>query len=554
MTRAFLFLYHPVFELPQPKPHMRLNMLNQSRVGVVSTMTMVAFLVPVLASVYLSWRESYAREKSLTLGYAQNLERRMDEISGQLEEGADTLQADGLAPCSPQEVKLMRQIDLGSSYIKAAARIERSTLLCTSQGVTNPVSLGKPELATGLDVSEYSIPGRQTKTPHPLKVFAEGKFAAIVDPNLVLDIATESPDVELAVVDSSSGKSGRVAALGPAVSSDWLDMPAHTAQSTILNAGYLVSRVRLPQWHLLVIAATPQGYIDRRIGRFAVFLIPLGALCGGVLALTLWLMARIHSSFPTMLRRAIREESFYVLYQPVIELVTLRVIGAEVLVRWRTSYDEMRPDFFIPQAEQCGLIQLITERVLDLVAHDLPRFLRIDPRFRIAINLSASDLQDVRLLDAMDRFLEISGASPENVELEATERAFLESPSTAKTIGALRAKGFSVAIDDFGTGYSSLACLQTLPLDTLKIDRAFVDTIHAGGTTSHVVEHIIEMAHELDLEMVAEGVETEPQAQYLLEHGVRLAQGWQFGRPMELEPLCQRLQLQASAEAAMLFA
>ncbi len=140
------------------------------------------------------------------------------------------------------------------------------------------------------------------------------------------------------------------------------------------------------------------------------------------------------------------------------------------------------------------------------------------------------------MLDAMDDFLRVSGARPENIEIEATERAFLQGPETAELIDALRAKGFSVAIDDFGTGYSSLSCLQSLSLDTLKIDRTFVETINTDGATSQVVLHIIEMAHSLHLEMVAEGVETEPQAQYLVKRGVRYAQGWHFGRPTEIEP------------------
>jgi sensor c-di-GMP phosphodiesterase-like protein len=238
----------------------------------------------------------------------------------------------------------------------------------------------------------------------------------------------------------------------------------------------------------------------------------------------------------------------YVLYQPVVELETRRVIGAEALLRWKSRSADMRPDYFIPQAEQCGMIQLITAQVLAMVARDLPQFLKIDPHFCVAVNVSAADLCDNRTIDAMDQFLRVSGARPENVEIEATERAFLQGPETAELIDALRAKGFSVAIDDFGTGYSSLSCLQSLSLDTLKIDRAFVETINTDGATSQVVLHIIEMAHSLHLEMVAEGVETEPQAQYLLKRGVRYAQGWHFGRPMDIAPLCEQIRIHAAAD------
>ncbi len=176
----------------------------------------------------------------------------------------------------------------------------------------------------------------------------------------------------------------------------------------------------------------------------------------------------------------------------------------------------------------------------------MPRFLKIDRNFKIAINVAAADLCDDRTVDALDGLLRTSGARPENIEVEATERAFLQGPGTAEIINALREKGFTIAIDDFGTGYSSLSCLQSLSLDTLKIDRAFVETINTDGATSQVVGHIIEMAHSLRLHLVAEGVETEPQATYLLKHGVRYAQGWHFGRPMDIDHLCEKMQAAAA--------
>ena len=438
----------------------------------------------------------------------------------------------------------MQQIDLGSSYIKAVARVAHNTMLCTSQGLRNPIALGKPELVTAQGVSEYGNPSLAAQSPHPLKVFALGGFAMIVDPSVAVDISTEAPDVELAVFVPSSATHVRIAALGQEFPAAWFEQADDKIPSTILDDGYLVSRVTSPQWDFAVVAATPQSYIYQRVGHFALFFVPIGALCGLALSLMAGLVSRMHSSFRTMLRRAIKDGSLYVLYQPVVELSTRRIVGAEAVVRWRTSYADMRPDYFILQAEQCGLIQLVTQQVLDMVAHDLPEFIELDAQFRVAINMSAADLRDRGTLDAMDRFLAASGARPQNVELEATERAFLESPEIAAIIGALRDKGFGVAIDDFGTGYSSLACLQSLSLDTIKIDRAFVETIGANGATSQLVLHIIEMAHSLHLDMIAEGVENELQAQFLQQHGVRFAQGWQFGRPMDIAPLCELLRVQ----------
>jgi len=518
-------------------------MPKKPRSGITLLAAAIAFLAPVLASAYLAWHESYTTEKTLNLNYAHDILRRMEAASSQFKDGAQILAQAGLPPCSPQEIRLMRQVDLGSSYMKAVGRIAHDTLLCTSQGVANPVSLGRPDLVTAQGISEYFNKNLASQPSHPLNVFALDGFAMIVDPSVPFDVSTEGSDIELAVFVPSAPNRDRIAAQGQDFPSNWFDSIAQGTQSTILDNGYLVSRVSSPKWDLAVVAATPDSYIDQGVTHFAVYFIPIGILCGAIFSLLVSLLPRLHSPFPTQLRRALRDGGLYVLYQPVVELATRRVVGAEALVRWRSRTADMRPDYFIPQAEQCGMIQLITEHVLGLVARDLPQFLKMDPDFCVAVNFSAADLCDKRTFELLDRFLRVSGARPQNLEIEATERAFLAGPQTAELLDGARAMGFSVAIDDFGTGYSSLSCLQSLSLDTLKIDRSFVETINTDGATSQVVLHIIEMAHSLHLDMVAEGVETEPQAQYLAKRGVQYAQGWHFGRPMDVGPLREQIRI-----------
>ena len=522
-------------------------MPNQPRTGIRLLIAIAIFLTPVLASAYLAWRECYATEKALSLSYAQSALRRMEETSGQLTAGARALALVNLSPCSPEDIRLMREIDLASSAVKAVGRVVDDTLLCTSQGVANPISLGRPDLVTRQGVSIYFNKDLGGQPPHPLNVLAINGFAAIIDPSQTLDVFTGRPKVEAAVFVPSSTNGFRIAAVGQYFPSNWLRRIGKGTHTTMQSGGYLVSLVRSATWDLAVVTATPQSYIDQRFNRLAAFFLPIGILCGVLLALLVNMLYRVQSPFPTRLRRAIKDGSLYVVYQPVVELATRRVVGAEALARWRSRYADLRPDYFIPQAERHNMIQLITKRVLTIVERDLPQFLSMDPNFCVAVNFSAADLCDKGTLAAMDEFLHISGARPENIEIEATERAFLQGPETSEVLDALRARGFSVAIDDFGTGYSSLSCLQSLSLDTLKIDRSFVDTINTDGATSQVVLHIIDMAHSLDLEIVAEGVETEPQAQYLMKRGVQYAQGWHFGRPMDPGLLCEQIRSYASA-------
>jgi sensor c-di-GMP phosphodiesterase-like protein len=195
------------------------------------------------------------------------------------------------------------------------------------------------------------------------------------------------------------------------------------------------------------------------------------------------------------------------------------------------------------------VIPLITACVARIVAADLPSFVKIDPNFMVAINLSAADLRSAKTVEILKELLRVSRARPANVKVEATERGFLQGEEARTTLDAIHQLGIEIAIDDFGTGYSSLSCLQTLGIDALKIDKSFVENIGTDGATSNVVPHIISMAHSLKLIMVAEGVESEAQAHFLTRRGVHYAQGWLFGRPMNLAAFCSALRSRKSERA-----
>lgn len=516
-------------------------MPQRPRIAIVLTVGLAAICTPILASVYLAWRQSLAAERSQSLTYAHEALHRAEATANQLAEGARHLNQANFPPCSRQDIDLLRQIDLGSSYIQAARRASGDTLLCSSPSITAPVFLGKPSLISSHGTAEYFNVRLFPEQWHTLDVFTSNGFAIFVNPALTMDVSTEGPDVELAVFVPSTPNRQRIAATGSNFPSTWFNPIAGGSEQTILDHGYLVTCVRSAKWDLAVVTAIPEHYIFQRVRHFALIFTPIGVLCGLLLGWAADHIARLRSSFPALVRRAIKKEEFYVEYLPIVELRSRHIIGAEALVRWKSPLANFTPDLFIPLAEDLGLSQLITEQVFTIVARDLPRILEKDPHFEVAINLSVDDLRSGNTVARLDHLLNVTGAQPENIAIEATERAFLHHPNTAELIGSLRLMGIRVAIDDFGSSYSSLACLQSLALDTLKIDKAFVETIHTDGAARQVILHIIEMARSLRLEMVAEGVETETEAEFLAAHGVHFAQGWLFGKPMPIGRLLMKI-------------
>ena len=227
-----------------------------------------------------------------------------------------------------------------------------------------------------------------------------------------------------------------------------------------------------------------------------------------------------------------------------------RWTGVEALVRWRRPEGELiLPDLFIPLAEQNGLIVKLTQLVLERVCTDTAAFLRAHPDFHVGINVAPADYHAGGFLDSLQHALRQMGARESNLMLEVTERGLLDPVVARETTGLLRRHGFLLAIDDFGTGYSSLSYLESLELDYLKIDRSFIEAIGTDAPTSQVVQHIIAMARDLQLCMIAEGVESQAQADFLRARGVQFAQGWLFGKSIPFAEVREHLRRQEEPAA-----
>ncbi|WP_419865883.1 putative bifunctional diguanylate cyclase/phosphodiesterase [Ureibacillus xyleni] len=248
----------------------------------------------------------------------------------------------------------------------------------------------------------------------------------------------------------------------------------------------------------------------------------------------------------TEIRKAIEHRDFELYYQPKVNIKKNKIIGLEALVRWKNDkLGFVSPAEFIPYAEETGLIIPISEIILEKACEELA-VLRMAgySKLSISINISSIHFQQQNFLESIQKTLEKYNTSAQNFEIEVTERTVMNSEEdTIRKLVRLKQLGFKLSIDDFGTGYSSLSYLVRFPLDYLKIDRSFIHHIVNLDDKQAVVDAIIQMAHRLNMKVIAEGVESIQQINILREMGCDYIQGYYFSKPIPMDELIEFLQL-----------
>lgn len=245
------------------------------------------------------------------------------------------------------------------------------------------------------------------------------------------------------------------------------------------------------------------------------------------------------------LRHAVESERLFVVYQPQINLASGKLVGVEALIRWRNEDGTyVPPDRFIPLAEASGMIVAIGDWVLRVSCLELARLQALGlPNLRMSVNVSQIQFRHPEFLEKLRSALADTGINPKCLELEITESVAMEDPDfMLETLHKVRKMDISIAIDDFGTGYSSLSHLRQLPIDRLKIDRAFVTELNSAVLGGHIASMVIELGRNLNLTVIAEGIEEEAQAETLLRMGCHEGQGYLYAKPMGAPQLVQWIQ------------
>jgi diguanylate cyclase (GGDEF)-like protein len=265
---------------------------------------------------------------------------------------------------------------------------------------------------------------------------------------------------------------------------------------------------------------------ERGKARYAVFDAAMGA------------SLRDRAALEADLRRAVGRGELRLVYQPIVELATGRVVGAEALARWdHPTRGELLPGAFVPIAEEAGLVGPLGQWVLDAVCRQGRAWQDALPApLVLSVNVSADQFRQTDLVEVVAGALRETGLAPDRLQLEITEGAAMgDADEAVSTLRRLKGLGVRLAIDDFGTGYSSLAYLQRFPLDLLKVDRRFVAGLGRNEGDTAIVAAVLGLARTLGLRVVAEGVETREQANRLQALDCELGQGYLFGRPASAE-------------------
>ncbi|HEX9704713.1 MAG TPA: EAL domain-containing protein [Gemmatimonadales bacterium] len=479
--------------------------------------------------IWYLWRESVSAEERFVGGLAASLGERAEAMildTRSLLQEFDRLPQ---ARCSTDHLQVLQDAAMSRPHLRAIGYWRAAERQC-GVGFLQAQALRPPRADRIYDSGVIAWwPSVHTQMGGVrLFLMRFGDHDAAIDPRGLLDIGP------LQHRQAGLWVEGLLLTSEPADA----DLPAPSSLPVGLTIdrgrGLAMSRFSRPgELPIEIVAIEP---LDSFLGRYAPMLAfgsAVGLLLLGAFVYALVRYTRYRMSMGMLLRRALVRRRITALYQPVVDLKTRRCVGAEALARWTLDGGEaIAPETFIALAEREGLITDVTLSMLAAPLRDLRAILHASPGLSININLSPEDLKSDRFADAIEAGLRESGLSTGAIKLEITERALINTDAARAMIRRLRERGHEVAVDDFGTGFSSLSYLSTFELDWLKIDKSFVDAIDTGAATSHVIVHVIEMARSLGLRTVAEGVESEKQVRWLIEHGVDCGQGFLFSVPV----------------------
>lgn len=491
----------------------------------------------LFASVGVVVHQARVSESERMNARGERFLERLEQVFGQLREGVDQLQGQPLRGCDAYMLSALQQVGLSSRFIYEAAYVDGNVACSNRVGE----HLVRPLRAPDIQGPTYSYWLNTTTEPDDnlaALMLGRGRFRVSTSRGHLADVVDLPPGGSLLVVLDRGERA--IPVLGPPQPwpprAEWLS----SDKSLLETSDRLVYRMstKSPDYQLVMIV--PRASLPLKMHGMLWLMFPGSLVLASCIGWLVLQLIRQRHSMSAELQGALRRGELQVLYQPIFELESRRCVGAEALVRWRRHDGTLTsPELFIPLAENTGQIREITDFVLQRVLEQLGQLLRSNRHLYISVNLAACDVMVPRIGMVAARLLAIHHVCANQIAFEVTERGLVDVVVARDNLQALRSVGHQVLIDDFGTGYCSLAYLQTLPVDCLKIDKAFIDALGHDAASSGVAPHIIRMAHALQLRVIAEGIEYEDQAELLNSEGVNYGQGWLFAHPLSARQFCE---------------
>ncbi|MVV47227.1 EAL domain-containing protein [Pseudomonas sp. PB120] len=454
---------------------------------------------------------------------------RLEQLFWQLRESLDDLEAQPLRGCDDEMIATLQQVSFNYRFVYEAAYMDASRI-CSNRPRQEGLSLTRKPDIKGPTYSYWLNTTTEPDENRAALMLGRGNFRVATSRGHLTDMVDLSPGSSLLVVLDRGTRA--IPVLGaPQVWPPIEHWEPKSRDALQVTQSRLIYRMPTnnPEYQLVLISPRT----GMQIPAVWWWLLPASLALGTCVGFVVFLLARQRQSLDAELTGAIRRGELQVLYQPIFDLDSRNCVGAEALLRWRRPDGTLTsPDLFIPMAENTGQIRQMTDFVLQRLLEQLGQLLRANPQLYISVNLAACDVMVPRIGQVMARLLILHRVAARQIAFEVTERGLIDVEIARENLQALRDVGHQVLIDDFGTGYCSLAYLQTLPVDCLKIDKAFIDALGHDAASSGVAPHIIHMAQSMHLKVIAEGIEHEAQVAFLSSEGVKFGQGWLFARAL----------------------
>lgn len=430
-----------------------------------------------------------------------------------------------LPGCSAAMLRKMRETLFFSNHLRDISYAENGTVLCSAvRGkLEKPFTKPEPDYTSN---AGFKVWARANVTLFEQSMTAtvaeKGNFGAIYDDSVLNNLFPSPYEWQLVYQQNGITK--------PVLGYNGI-FRGHTVDSTrsVDLRNHYYSECSRDYPYCVAVQVSNLALMQRYPG--LVFLLSGACVLAGLAtALLLSLALKTHSSPRNRVRRGIGNGNVYPLYQPIIEMKNGEVTGCEVLARFKDNQGPMFPDQFIPLVAEMGLTWAFTLSMIRQAVDTLENDPSIPDGFWVSINLFPCDITSGQVRDLAN----VSALKGSRLQLnfEITEDQQLDTHAAQKNLHWLREQGYGLAVDDFGTGYSNLSHIRELRCDTLKIDRSFITDIEEGGVRAAIVPIMIRLAEELELKVIAEGVENEAQRDIVMDLGITRAQGWLYGKPM----------------------